>query len=406
MGFAAGNAKKLLGVPMLGVGAIASMLVPRNSTHWVLASATEPGEGVVPLAAAASAQGVRVSWLVANEQRRSELRASGQHALPKRGPRAWWATLRAGTVIVTHGLGDAHPAGLRGARIVQLWHGIPLKKLHLDATLTYQLPSFWGSRRFERALRAASQRAYRRIGFFVAASEASASRLQSAFGLAPEQMLIAGDPRDDVLFSPEARVHARSELARALGRKLPDRIVLIAPTWREGANDPMVPSRSEWAALEAWAAERDALVLVRPHPLASSAFAAGLAGAHAPHLALLDARAQADITPVLPAVETLVTDYSSVAYDFALLGRGMVFLAPDLEEYQASRGFYEPYAHFAGGEPARSWPEAIDRLSALDQPGERARAERHSIELASRMHAFRDGRNTQRVLAALLRQPG
>lgn len=402
MGFAAANARKLLSAPLIALGSAASALIPRSPKRWLFASATEPGEGVEPLAAAAAAHGITVSWLVASPRVRAERRARGLLALPKRGLAAWWATARASTVVVTHGLGDAHPAGLAGARIVQLWHGIPLKKLHLDAGLTYQLPAFPGSQRLERALRAASGRAYRRIWAFVAASEESAARLQSAFGLRFEQMLVTGDPRDDCLLAPGATEQARTELAQALGRELPERVVLFAPTWRESANDPTVPSQSEWADLAAWAAARELLLVVRPHPLASASFRAGIAAADSPHLALLTSRQQADLNRVLAAFETLITDFSSVAYDFALLERPIVFFAPDLAEYSARRGLYEPFERFAGGSPACSWAETIARLSDVEQPQARQRAVDHARNLARRMHAFHDGRNTERVVHALL----
>ena len=68
---------------------------------------------------------------------------------------------------------------------------------------------------------------------------------------------------------------------------------------------------------------------------------------------LLDVSVVADITPVLPAADVLVTDYSSIAYDFALLARPMLYLTPDLEQYAASRGFYESIEVFCGGSPAR-----------------------------------------------------
>ena len=44
-------------------------------------------------------------------------------------PRGWWATARAGVVVVTHGQGDVNRYATSGAFLVQLWHGIPLKRI-------------------------------------------------------------------------------------------------------------------------------------------------------------------------------------------------------------------------------------------------------------------------------------
>jgi CDP-glycerol glycerophosphotransferase len=115
----------------------------------------------------------------------------------------------------------------------------------------------------------------------------------------------------------------------------------------------------------------------------------------------------ADITPVLPAVDALVTDYSSLAYDVGLLAMPVVYLAPDPEEYARSRGFYGRYAEVAGDDPAADWTSAAAQLEAvLTDEAEHARRAELSRALSARMHAHRDGRNTARVLAAILARTG
>jgi len=104
------------------------------------------------------------------------------------------------------------------------------------------------------------------------------------------------------------------------------------------------------------------------------------------------------VTPVLPAVDLLITDYSSIAFDFALLGRPIVFLAPDVVAYTASRGLYVGYDTFSGGTEAASWAELLDLLDRAGTDGPtRAALVRHAVELAAAHHAFRDGGNTRRV---------
>ena len=100
----------------------------------------------------------------------------------------------------------------------------------------------------------------------------------------------------------------RDEARAALG--LPDgRVVLYAPTWRDGDADPTVPSESEWSAIEAWLAARDTTLVVRPHPHGVGDYAAGVA--RCARVRMLTSATQPDITPVLPAFDALITDYSS-----------------------------------------------------------------------------------------------
>lgn len=402
MRFDRNNLRKVLRSPLLFVGQIAALLVPRAEQHWVFGSGIGFGEGGVALSKLAGEAGLRVTWLSDTERGRVAAAQAGFAVERVHSLRGWWLTLRAGTLVVSHGLGDVNPYAQSGARIVQLWHGVPLKHLHRDAGVTYSLPKFPGSRWAEGMLRRGSERAYARISHFVAASAESGGRLASAFGLRPEQLCVVGDPRDDVLLQGDEaarRAAARTLVESASGKALANRVVLFAPTWRDGEPDPVVPTAEEWAEIERYAAERGSTVIIRPHPLAVGAYREGIAGRQG--VLLLDVSVVADITPVLPAADVLVTDYSSIAYDFSLLGRPMLYLTPDLEAYAASRGFYEPIELFCGGSPTRSWSELLGQLRELDDPTVQARAIAHAEATAQRVHGFHDGRNTQRLFERL-----
>jgi len=103
-----------------------------------------------------------------------------------------------------------------------------------------------------------------------------------------------------------------------------------------------------------------------------------------------------------------VTDYSSIAYDYSLVGGPIVFLAPDLEHYAKRRGLYLPYRAFAGGQQVASWPDALARLDAVGQAGSAAAAAAsiHSRWLRDENFDMLDGRATERVLAETLRRSG
>ena len=65
---------------------------------------------------------------------------------------------------------------------------------------------------------------------------------------------------------------------------------------------------------------------------------------------------------MLPAFDALVTDYSSVAYDFSLIGAPIVYLAPDVETYAKTRGLYEAYRDFSGGRHVATWQHVLALL--------------------------------------------
>ena len=392
--FARGNATRLLSLPLYALGRLASAFVRRDDDRWVFASGSGLGEGALALYRFArdADPSLKLAWLARNRDELARARALGMIAVLRSSWRGFRTTLRARVIVVTHGLGDANRFGTHGAFLVQLWHGIPLKKIQLDSPVTFR----GGPARMLRAL-------YRRnisaIGLVPAASEVSAGRLRSAFGLPADRVVVTGDPRDDIVLTPSG--HARTLLAQVVGDYGRDRTILFAPTWRDGDPDPAIPTAAEWQRIAAFLEQGESVLVLRPHPHSVGDYAAG--PAVSARIRMLSASAQNDLNPVLPAVDVLVTDYSSVAFDFALLGRPIAFLAPDAHEYTATRGLYEPYREFTGGSDVTTWDEV---LALLGDPTALARLGAHAVHLAATHHEYRDGRNTARVYEELLTRLG
>jgi CDP-glycerol glycerophosphotransferase len=407
--FASGNAKKLAALPFYALGAVSSVFVPRLDGHWVFGCGSGIGEGSLALYRYASGMdvGLRLIWLARDERDVAAAAALGIPAVLKMSRQGFWLTLRARVAVVTHGFGDVNRFGQRGAVIVQLWHGIPLKLIQLDSAATTRISIPVVSAQVRGLLRRFYRRGYRAIALMPAASEVAAARLRTAFALPTDRVVVTGDPRDDVLSQSEPAERsrtARAVLAAALDADPGDsRLLLYAPTWRDGEADPAVPTADEWSRIDAWLRISEAMLIVRPHPNGVGDYAAGIAGSQRIHL--LSSARQSDLTPILDAVDLLITDYSSVAFDYSLTGGPILFIAPDEENYTASRGLYEPYREFSGGREVRSWTGILDQLERFDTDPEWAAAVRaHSSALESRHFAFRDGRNTERVYSELVRR--
>jgi len=411
--FGAGNARKVLRLPLYALGALATLLVPRTPRLWVFGSGIGVGEGALPLYRAARAAlpgSVRLVWLAGSSAELTAALAAGLDAEHRNGWRGFRLTLRARVLVVTHGFGDVNRYATRGGFVVQLWHGIPLKRLHLDSGATLRV-SFLPNHRLVRAVLARAYRfAGRGIGLFPVASALVAPRLVSAFGVGADRVVVTGDLRDDVLLGGSAgarRNDARALLTAAVGELPPSaRVILSAPTWRDGGADPGAPDDATWNLIADWLERTNAVLLVRTHPLGKGDYAGG--PTRSDRIRMLDSDVLAEITPALPAVDALVTDYSSIAYDYSLVGGPIVFLAPDLEHYAKRRGLYLPYRAFAGGQQVGSWPDALARLDAVAATGSAAAiaASIHSGWLRDENFDLLDGRATDRVLAETLRRSG
>ena len=402
--FGAGNAGKLLRIPLYVFGRVVTALVPRSADLWVFGSAVGLADGAWALWREAAAQGERAVWLTGTDAEAALARERRIPSAPKSSWRGFALTARAAVIVVTHGFGDVNRYAATGGVIVQLWHGIPLKRIGLDAAVTTASPLPFARGIAPRVLGALYRRTQHRIRVLPAASELVRGRLESAFGLDTRRVPVTGEPRTDTLSQGTAadrRLAARARLgalladAPGVGGYTP--IVLYAPTWRDGAPDPAPPNGVELAGLQTLLAQTGALLLVRSHHLGG-----GGGALEGPRVHGFGSEVVADITPLLPGIDALVTDYSSLAFDAALAGVPTLFHAPDLAAYERSRGFYGTYADVAGDDAASDWATLLAQLRALlTDPSVRAERVRRGDALSARVHAFRDGRNTERVYRAI-----
>lgn len=405
--FSAGNARVLARAPLYAAGALLARVVPRSPDRWVYGSGIGLGEGALALYDAAVARDgdARVhTWLASTAAERDAARDRGMVSELKRSPRGLWLTLRAGVAVVTHGAGDVNRFGVSGTRLVQLWHGIPLKKLHLDTAAALRLPLVGSLPGAQRLMAALYRRAGAHIALFPVASAVVGARIRSAFGLSADRVLALGEPRDDVLLAGDPatrRRDARARIEAATGPLADGPVVLYAPTWRDGDPDPAVPSDDEWTRIAAWCAETGATLLIRSHPLGAGSYAAGPSLGHG-RIRLIGSELVADATPLLPAVDLVITDYSSIAFDAAIAEVPSVFFAPDVPNYLARRGLYVPYAEFTGGTHVTTWAAALERAGRVLAGGDVARdARAHAAWLRDEHVERHEGRATERVLDAI-----
>jgi CDP-glycerol glycerophosphotransferase len=249
-----------------------------------------------------------------------------------RGLRAKWLWLRAGTIVVdsVDWQRGMRFAGSRGARIVQLWHGVPLKQVQLGRVEARRpMRPAWETAAFRVYLSVVGRLA--KVDWFLSTGRAITERaFSSSFRFA--HVSHAGYPRNDVLLREPlplelAGVDLAAMDAVAAQKRQGGRVMLYAPTFREGFPDPFAPGGVDLAGMARGARAAGMLLLVKLHP-----WMRGKSISQAPDGALFVA-ADSDIYPILRDVDVLVTDYSSVYFDFLLLDRPVLFFPYDLGAY-------------------------------------------------------------------------
>lgn len=267
----------------------------------------------------------------------------GVPTVPNDGPVYQHAQEQADIIIASSHIG---PYVKRpGALYVQTWHGTPLKRIHRDAI------QHGGSGLLP------ADRDIARWDLLLSPNSVTTARLRSAFGY-DGQMLESGYPRNDVLSSPRAG-DIRAAVRTQLGVADTTTLVLYAPTWRDDTRG--VPQRTD----EHIADLRDLLhgdwkVMARLHYFTQGS------GLSDEDPFLIDVGGYPDVAPLYLAADVLVTDYSSVMFDFAITGKAMAFFAHDLDHYAGTlRGFYFDYFSTVPGPIADDVPTLGGALEAL-----------------------------------------
>ncbi len=263
---------------------------------------------------------------------------------------------------------------------LQTWHGTPVRLLGRQAPAPAR-----ADRRYERI----HERQAPNWQYVVAQNALGAEALQAAYAPAGE-ILVTGAPRTDAL-AGDGLARLGAETRRRLGLPEGVRVVLYAPTFRDTARDGQGRRRLDApfdpAPLRA-ALGPDAVVLFRPHPTVYDPAPATADGF------VRDVRDYPDATDLLAAADVLVTDYSSLLFDYAGTGRPMLFFAYDLDVQRG--GFTFDYEARVPGPVLRSSAALAEALGDLDAVAAEY-AERRSA-FAAEHCALDDGRASARVV--------
>ncbi|MBO2449448.1 CDP-glycerol glycerophosphotransferase family protein [Actinomadura barringtoniae] len=304
---------------------------------------------------------VHATWSYASSSRGFPAEAD----LVQRGSWAYFLKLARAQFWVDN---QGFPDGLRKrpeTTYIQTWHGSALKLMGVDQP---QLKS--GTLAERKRLK----RMVERYDGFLVRSQHDVDTLAKGLGVQSE-LLTTGYPRNDPLVTPDPDLERDVAALRAkLGLKHDKRrVVLYAPTFRKGPDGRPVRRIDPPIDLDRFARELgdDIVLLVRPHYFCTLALPPQGDGRRR---SIIEVGNVQDVTLLLLLADTLVTDHSSIMFDYALLDRPMVFHLPD--EQRLGRGYFDLIEE-APGPITRTEDELLAALVALPhQPAytERRRA--------------------------------
>ena len=278
-----------------------------------------------------------------------------------------------------------------GVRFLETWHGTPLKKLVFDmedvhsASPEYKMTFYMQSRIWD---------------WLISDNRFSTDAFESAFLFERTRILETGYPRNDLLYGKDIAQRAAA-VKEKLGIPKDKKVVLYAPTWRD--DDYYGPGQYRFELpldLDVMEKLKDRYFFVlRTHYF----IADNLKLDESRKSFVMDCSRYNDIGELYLISDVLITDYSSVFFDFANLRRPILFYVYDFERYRDQlRGFYFDMETGCPGPLLYTSGEVAEALEELQSVEERY-ADKYR-EFTERFCSLDDGRAAERVVKKVFKE--
>lgn len=270
--------------------------------------------------------------------------------------------LSAGVWFTSAGL-PAYGTGLHKKRlIINLWHGVPLKKIALLDPNLKKTARIYFKKIFSE-----------NYTCILTTSHELIPLMARSFAVSEDKIKVWGQPRNDGLFQ-------KSDCREILGQLFPDlpeytKTVLYAPTFRDYGQVQLFPFKDfDQKQLEAFLEEKNMLLFIRTH-VAEQGSAAPYLGKR---IRFLGNEQAEDVTGILNIFDCLITDYSSIYIDYLLTDKPMIFLPYDRQQYLDGRGMNFDYDDVTPGPKPETFNDFLNALSPKEDfwKSERTRVNR------------------------------
>lgn len=304
------------------------------------------------------------------------------------------ARLRCRQVVVSHGLNSVLGiyGRLTGVRIINVWHGIPIKAMgNLNPPEADEAGNL-------SSIVVGNQK----LHTFAVSSELERTMMAGCHLLDARKIRITGIPRTDTLLVADKRDRRQREIIEDIERIKAGRpLVLYAPTFRDYDRAAVGFTRADLERINALAEQHDFRFAIRVHPREQDLYRE--LSANLERVISAEASRWEDANSVLCATELLISDYSSIWVEYLLLERPVCAYLWDEQAYRSRRGFLLELTSVLPGPVVRDAPQLLEALGRFaaggfalgEHAGQHARA-------CALFHKHRDGRSCERIYEAAM----
>ena len=307
--------------------------------------------------------GIRAVWITKQKEIVKLLRKNGYEVYYRYSLKGIWCCLRGKVYIFDNYSKDISFWLSGGAVKINLWHGIPLKKIQKDNCFDQVRNSKKWSDRWRYALRRMTDE--KPSHYILTTSKKLISIFSSAFGT--KRVLTSGYPRNDSLLSEKIsnlktkqEIQDEKRLFKIYQQEKFEKIIFYMPTFRD--SEEKFFHIISFERLNRYLLENKYLLCVKLHP--KSKLEKKFHELEKEKSPIIVLHSEDDPYIFLKKADMLITDYSSIFFDYLYLNRPLVFFDYDKEEYLThSRKFYFDYNKITPGKKAETMEELFAAIN-------------------------------------------
>lgn len=235
----------------------------------------------------------------------------------------------------------------KGTELIQLWHAMGAFK-----TVGY-------SRMNKEGGPSKHSLTHKNYTGTIVSSESIRKNYAEAFGISIDKVHALGIPRTDIFFNEKYAERIKNKLYKKYPVLKEKKVILFAPTFR-GNGQKSAHYNFEWFDLKKFSEtfNKDYVCIFKLHPFIKNKPDYDIEN----DPFYIDLTSEREINDLLFVTDILITDYSSVIFEYSFFKKPVIFFTPDLEEYKNSRDFYYPLEKYTYGEVAKNFDELIKKV--------------------------------------------
>lgn len=308
-------------------------------------------------------QQYRSIWVSTKRTTVAHIRQLGYEAYWVASPKGFWYSLRAKYWFVNTYTSDILFCLSGGATITNLWHGLPWKCIEFGIKKGALAKRYSREDKWDVFFHPAC---FRKPDYVLSGGEFISNIFAYSFRIQKEQCLQLGYPRNYLLTRTRDEVldfirRYESPQTYALIERMQahSTVYIYMPTWRDSQRN-LFAKGIDLKALNDVMAAQNALAIMKPHPNTAKP-------EHTEYSNLVFTDSTADVYSVLPLTDVLITDYSSIMFDYPLMdGKSIILYQYDYDEYIAERELNFPLEGNIIGRKVTSFEELLSVIRSKD----------------------------------------